>query len=46
MNNKYEAPILEEEIITLEDIVATSSFGSDYPGDISKPFSWIPFKRK
>ncbi len=41
---KYEAPILEEEKVQIEDVIAASQvFGSNAPGDVE--FEW-PWKKK
>ena len=40
----YETPALEEVVVELEDIIATSglsSFGDNNPGDQEKPFPWF-----
>ena len=39
----YEAPTLEEVVVELDDIIATSglsSFGDNKPGDYENPFPW------
>ncbi len=41
---KYETPLLEEEKVEIEDVIAASAvFGSDAPGDVE--FEW-PWSRK
>lgn len=41
MKKNYQAPILEEENVEIEDIIAASGMiGSDLPGDNKNPFQW------
>lgn len=45
MKEKYIKPIIEEEKIEIEDVIAASGisgiFGGGQPGDNESPFSWL-----
>lgn len=47
MKEKYIKPIIEEEKIEIEDVIAasgvTGNFGDSQPGDHESSFSWLGF---
>ncbi len=41
MKKNYQTPVLEEENVEIEDIIAASgTIGGDLPGDNKNPFQW------
>ena len=36
---KYEAPVLEEQKVEIEDVIA-ASFGTNQPGDVAFEWPW------
>ena len=42
---KYEAPLLKEEKVEIEDVIAASAtFGDKQPGDMSFEWPWVKTK--
>lgn len=40
MKKNYEKPMIEEEVIELEDIVAVSVNLGELPGDVTQGYPW------
>ena len=41
MKKNYQTPVLEEENVEIEDIIAASgTIGGSQPGDKNSPFRW------
>ncbi len=40
MKKNYEAPVIVEEVISVEDIVAVSVDLGELPGDVNQGYPW------